>query len=251
MRAEAKQEASMSVQSRISAATLAELDMYWLSEGKRIKSLSQLISWSTDLLCEILWANGKLASRVESVAEARKYLLDRELCQPSLYERGFAKMGVAVSFEGMREAGIDPSKEVKYGKFVDNKNTISKYHMLHNKRSVRFFEDRVERGQFDEEIMKHYNSASDEEIRQRTFERELGYKTPQKPIEESKPLAIPTRIVNTERIEEELPPMKERGNSPEDIAARIRKADEEEQKKLDILNGDPRLLFEKPKVGGE
>ena len=144
MKREQKQEASMSVQSRISAGTLAELDNYWMSEGKRIKSLSQLVSWSLDLLSEILWANQKLRHRVESVAEARNYLLDRELCQPSLYDRGFDKMGTAVRFEGMREEGIDPSKAVQSGKFIDNQTTLRQYHMLHNGKSVNPFTGKVD-----------------------------------------------------------------------------------------------------------
>ena len=144
MRREIKQEASMSVQSRISATTLAELDAYWMSEGKHIKTLSQLVSWSLDLLTEILWANRKLRYRVESIVEARRYLLERELCQPSLHERGFDKMGTAVKFEGMREEGIDPSKEVRIGKFVDNQTTLRQYNMLHNKNSVQPFMGKVD-----------------------------------------------------------------------------------------------------------
>lgn len=144
MKREQKQEASMSVQSRISAATLAELDAYWISESKHIKSMSQLVSWSLDLLTEILWANQKLRRRIESIAEARNYLLERELCQPSLYERGFDKMGTAVKFEGMREEGIDPSKAVRSGKFIDNQTTLRQYHMLHNENSVSPFTGRVD-----------------------------------------------------------------------------------------------------------
>jgi hypothetical protein len=149
MKREQKQESSMSVQSRISATTLAELDIYWMSEGKRIKSLSQLVSWSLDLMTEILWANQKMRKRIESVAEARNRLLERELCQPSLYERGFDKMGTAVRFEGMREEGIDPSKPIQDGRFISNQTTLRQYNMLHNAKSVDPF-----MGKVDSEIVK-------------------------------------------------------------------------------------------------
>ena len=42
--------------------------------------------------------------------------------------------------------------------------------------------------------------------------------------------------VSRERVEEDIPPLKEKGNSRALVEARIRKADEESQKELDALN---------------
>jgi len=215
MKREQKQEASMSVQSRISAATLTELDIYWMSESKKIKSISQLVSWSLDLLCEILWANQKLRRRVESIAEARKYLMERELIQPSLYERGFDKLGTAVTFEGMREAGIDPSRKLMSGRFVDNSNITRKYNMLHNERSVQPFT-----GTVDSELLK-------------------------KGIEIMNNL--PKDRVSS--IMDELSgisPLRESDNSPEAIAEHIKAIDKVADAQLDELNSfDPMSLIGK------
>jgi len=144
MKTEAKQESSISVQSRISMNSLAELDMYWISEGKGIKTVSQLVSWSLDLLCEILRANEKLPRSIEAVREARNYLEMRALIQPSLHRRNFDKIGSAIKFEGMRENGDDPSKELLDSEGeIANSNIMRQYRILHNKNSVQPFDGRV------------------------------------------------------------------------------------------------------------
>jgi len=144
MKIETRQESSISVQSRISMNSLAELDMYWISEGKGIKTVSQLVSWSLDLLCEILKANEKMPGNIETVREARNYLELRALIQPSLHRRNFNKIGSAIKFEGMRENGDDPSKELidSEGE-IANSNVIRQYRILHNKNSVQPFGGRV------------------------------------------------------------------------------------------------------------
>jgi hypothetical protein len=144
MNSEIKQEASIPVQARVSIVSLAELIMYWESEGKIIKSMSQLVAWSIELLCEVLRANNKLPRGVESIAEAHKYLLSKDMYQPSLKKRSFDKIGAAISFEGMREEGIDPSVKIGIGKDIKNSNVVGAYNILHNKHSIRAFDGRVE-----------------------------------------------------------------------------------------------------------
>jgi hypothetical protein len=101
-------EASMPVQSRVNVVYLAKLASYWESEGYGIRTMSQLVSWSIDLLHEILVANGKVSEEDVKVIEARNYLVGRGLMQRSMMNRSFMKMGTAVRFEQMRERGIDP-----------------------------------------------------------------------------------------------------------------------------------------------
>jgi hypothetical protein len=158
MKGETKQEASIPVQSRINIAVLAELDTYWLSEGRGIRSMSQLVSWSLELLREILKANGKIDISIESVAQAHKYLLERNLYQPSLFnKRGFDKIGAAIMFENMREDGNDPSIKIGDPKEPENQNIVRAYNMLHNKRSIRPFNGRIKSNKEDE-VMKIFNS---------------------------------------------------------------------------------------------
>ena len=109
---EVRQEASIPVQSRISVIDLAELDEYWDSGGYRIKTMSQLVSWSIELLCSILRANGKLVREIETVVEANRVLESRMLRQAGMRRKGFMKNAAAVRFESMREEGNDPRKYV-------------------------------------------------------------------------------------------------------------------------------------------
>lgn len=135
---EVRQESSVPVATRVSVVSLAELDEYWMREGKFIRTMSQLVSWSLELLCEVLKANGKIES-VETVASAHKRLKDRELYQPSLSKRSFNKIGAAIKFENLREEGIDPKVKVD----GENSNITRAYNMLHNRRSVKPFGGKV------------------------------------------------------------------------------------------------------------
>jgi len=133
---EKKQEASVPIQSRISVISLAELDMYWMSEGNNIRTMSRLVAWGIELLCEVLRSNGKLPHQIDSITEANNYLLSRNLYQPSLRKRSFQKIGTAITFEGMRDNGDDPSVKIGSGKDIVNSNVTRKYNMLHNEKSV-------------------------------------------------------------------------------------------------------------------
>ena len=103
-------ESSVPVQSRVSVISLAELDMYWIEEGYNIKTMSQLISNSLGLLCEVLRANSILPKSIDSVVEANRHLEIRGLHQKGMKSRGFKKLGAAITFESLREQGIDPEQ---------------------------------------------------------------------------------------------------------------------------------------------
>jgi hypothetical protein len=158
MKSEIKQEASVPIASRINVVSLAELDMYWMSEGRHIRTMSQLVAWSVELLCEVLRANEKLPKGIDSVAEAHKYMLERGMYQPSLKDRGFKKIGTAIKFENMREEGEDPSVLIGSKKEPENKNVNRQYNMLHNERSVRPFRGRVDR-EITREMLEIYNNT--------------------------------------------------------------------------------------------
>ena len=100
-----KQENSIPVQSRVSMISLAELAKYWEGTEYEIRSMSQLISWSLDLLRDILKANEMIEvdGEFEMVVEARDYLVGRGLWQQKVAKRAFTKIGNAVRFQGFRD----------------------------------------------------------------------------------------------------------------------------------------------------
>lgn len=135
-RGDIKAENSIPAQSRISVISLSVLDAYWKDSGYRIRTMSQLISFSIELLCEILKANKKISNQTPSITEALQYLESRGLHQQSLHKRGLKKLGVAIAFEGMREEGIRPES---YAPRI--------YSKLHNERSVQPFTGRIDNEQ--------------------------------------------------------------------------------------------------------
>jgi len=125
-----KVESSIPVQSRIDIRLLAEMTMYWESQGVYIKSMSQLLSWSLDLCKQIIESNGQLPKIIETVLEASDFLIMRELYQPGtgMGRKGKNKITRARQLENLRLEGVDP----KFGK-SGGKN---EYRLMHNSHSV-------------------------------------------------------------------------------------------------------------------
>ena len=143
-RNEVKQESSIPVQSRVSILTLAELEMYWDSQGYVVTTMSQLVSWSLDVLREALVANNKLPQQITSVADANNHLIERGLYQKSVRGRGRKKIGQAISFENLRNEGDDPQ------------TIVPKQHkMMHKQSSVKTFKGKVESGLVNEALEKY------------------------------------------------------------------------------------------------
>ena len=117
-----KKESSVPVQGRISIVQLAELHVYWESQGYEVGNMSKLLSWSVSLLAEILRQNEQLPIQVDSVASAHNYMLEKGLYQRSLEKRSFDKIAAAIRFESLRNEGIDPAQHVR-----------QQYNVLHKK----------------------------------------------------------------------------------------------------------------------
>lgn len=130
-----RQESSIPVQTRVSIVSLAELDLYWFREGHSIRTMSQLISWSLDLLREVLEANGKVPGEFDTVAKAHQYLQARGLYQRGMKERGIKKISTALRFESLREEGLDPRSVAPI-----------QHNILHRKGSVEPLEGKVDSG---------------------------------------------------------------------------------------------------------
>jgi len=135
MSREIKQEASVPVQSRVDLVSLAELSIYWESIGHEIRTMSQLVSWSISLMCEVLRANDKMPVTVESVSEANNYMREKGLYQDSMKKRSVKKISNAIAFESLRNEGIDPKNYVP-----------QQYNIVHNKNSVEVIEPEVRVG---------------------------------------------------------------------------------------------------------
>jgi len=124
MSKEIKQEASLPVQSRIDIRSLATVCRYWESEGIYIDTMSKLVSWSIDLLVEILSRNDRLNTVYDSMTEATDYLVVRDLYKPGTGS-GKKKAANSRRFESMRLEGVDPKIEA-----------TKDYNITHNKNSV-------------------------------------------------------------------------------------------------------------------
>ena len=126
---EVRQERSIPVQSRIDMISLARLDVYWSKEGYNVKSMSQLVSWSIDLLIKVLEANG-VDIKIDTLVDADRYLNVRGLHQAGMRnKRGREKLATALRFESIRLEGSNPKDVVP-----------RQYNELHRKDSVQPFE---------------------------------------------------------------------------------------------------------------
>jgi hypothetical protein len=119
-----KQERSIAVSARVDLVTLAEITKYWISEGYHIRSVSQIVGWSIDLLKEIMIQNKAISPQFEFVS-ARNFMIERGLTQQSNDKRGYKKMAAATRFEMLRKDGYDPRQ-------VDP----LAYSILHNPHSI-------------------------------------------------------------------------------------------------------------------
>ena len=129
---ESRQERSLPVQSRIDMISLARLDKYWMVEGYYIRTMSQLVSWSVDLLCKVLESNEKIPEGIKNGIDANRHLMQRGLYQPSMLKKGFKKRAAALSFESLREERVDPKDYAK-----------GQYDTVHNKHSIDMFEGKI------------------------------------------------------------------------------------------------------------
>ena len=125
---EVKQERSVPVQSRVDLVLLAKIAKYWETTECSIKSMSQLISWSVELLMDVLVSNNAINDEELSLTEARNYLSNRKLMQRSMEKKGIRKIATAMAFESMREDGVNPEGYVKRQHTVlHNENSVKPY----------------------------------------------------------------------------------------------------------------------------
>ena len=106
-----KRERSLPVQSRVNLVSLAKLDHYFAREGFDMRTMSQLVAWGIDLVCEIIESNGKMPKGVETLEDAHRYLSARGLYQRSLKERHRGKLSTSLRMETLRAHGVDPKMD--------------------------------------------------------------------------------------------------------------------------------------------
>jgi len=125
---DSKVEASIPVQSRVDIRVLAELDIYWSSEGYFIKTMSQLINWSLDLCSQVLKVNNALPQTIESMEEANQHLVHRGLYQKGILKRGRLKLIRGQQLESIKLAGGIPRVKGSEGN--------REYRRAHNDHSI-------------------------------------------------------------------------------------------------------------------
>ena len=242
-----KQESSIPVQSRTSIISLAELARYWETSEYDIRSMSQLISWSLDLLRDILKANEMIGANdeIESIVEARDYLVENGLWQQKVAKRAFTKIGNAVRFQGFRDLGENPETRDEMSKIGHN--------LMHNKHSVSPYRDRVStRQQMVAKMTEMYHELEatesaepekrcQEEVRRDWFKEQARLKAlKEETIEEVK---------HSNVIDGSKPVVKE-GMNDEEYEAKMKEIEERdiERRKLENAPFDPSDL---PTVGSE
>ena len=132
---EVKVERSLVVSSRIDLVSLMRLDKFWESKkGVRINSMSQLVSWSIDLLVDVLEGNQLVGNQGESIVDAHRHFETKGLYQKSNLKKNRQKISAGIRFSNIREQGRSPM-------FDDGVS----YKILHNKNSVEPYEGRDNR----------------------------------------------------------------------------------------------------------
>ena len=139
-REEERQEASVPVQGRVSLVALAKMALYFESKGYRMRSVSQLLGWSLEMIVEVLENNG-FKSEVDGVRKAREVMIERDLSQRGMDKRGRMKLATAIRFEGLREEGYEPKIIDKVG-----------YNILHNKNSIKSYVGRSKNSMIDRAV---------------------------------------------------------------------------------------------------
>ena len=222
-----KQESSIPVQSRVSIVTLAALDNYWMGEGREIRTVSQLVSWSLYLLTEILTENDILGIE-PSIEEARNYMMKRKLYQRNMDVRGYQKLGNAIKFQGMREDGCSPQQSIN----PQDRAAFGIMHKAPNRfsgkpSSVEPFTGKIERTlkiftDEDFEPPPGYQEEIEQPTEQRTIPKAYQRPMSNTPIESTQ---RPTTVVKESVLKE--------GESIEDKMKRIEEAEKAEANALD------------------
>ncbi len=167
MNRETKQESSIPAQCRVSIVTLAQLTAYWKDNGYDIRTVSQLMSWSLDLLKDIL-SNNKQIGIDPSIGEAVNYMIREKLYQKGTFDRGHKKLEAAIRFEGMRAEGNNPGKN-SYTNPTD-RMAYSTMHRAPNRftgvsSSVEPFMGKVSNPTVTQEMIDTYNNMKPEDIK--------------------------------------------------------------------------------------
>jgi hypothetical protein len=121
---EEKQERTIAVNARIDMVSLAEMLVYFNSQGIGISSMSSLVSHCVELSRGILDSNGKLESKF-SAGEAFRVLTDLGMINRSTKSRNLKKIMNAIRMENLRVEGENPRNYAPL-----------QYNMVHNSHSV-------------------------------------------------------------------------------------------------------------------
>ena len=154
---EIKQERSVPVQSRIDIVSLAKIAKYWETKCE-IRTMSQLVSWSIDLLMEVLDNNNVIEIDDMNIADARNYLSSKGLIQKSMNKKGIRKIATSMAFESLRDEGVDPKEYTeKQYTILHNKGSVKPYNGEVSNREVEAAKKLIARARANKEKMNNYD----------------------------------------------------------------------------------------------
>ena len=101
-----RREASVPISTRIDVRSVAMICAYFNDNNISVRTVSQLISWSVEMLVGILRDNGKIGTDKPKIEEAFEFLYKNDLLQMGMKR----KLQRALSYESLRLDGNDPAE---------------------------------------------------------------------------------------------------------------------------------------------
>lgn len=217
------------VQVWVDSRVLATIVRWMDSKGNYPRFMSQGVRRPLEVLTGFLVDNGEV-EMVEDTDEARTILTRRFNIDLNRGGRGTKNITHNLALSDRRN---DLGERLQVSNRI---NDVSRPMRGQNNPKVAALLERAR-------IYKEQHPDGEQEVKHLDYEepKEEVKKVYEDKVVKSEDAA---EFVRSSRVREELPPMKERGNSAESIQERIRRADEESQKEMDRLNSfDPMSLM--------
>jgi len=115
-----KREASVPVSTRVDVRSLAEVCNYFLHTNVPIRTMSQLVSWSVEMLLSTLRANDRIGDVRPTIENSYAFLHNNGLVQQNMMR----KLSSGMAFENLRVDGSHPAIDdaIGYNRLHNNNN---------------------------------------------------------------------------------------------------------------------------------
>ena len=161
-----RREASVPVSSRIDVRTLAEICSYFISSNVSVRSVSQLVSWSAEMLLDILKDNDKLPRDKPTIEAAYQYLESGGLMQRGMKR----KVASALVYEHLRAEGVNPASYDYANKFKSMHSNNNWSGAINDQRPVAHHEQQLNAttnaGNIKDKIAAHLNKVDNDRLKE-------------------------------------------------------------------------------------